>query len=111
MMTTAIICTAAGENCICKNAEELRQILTGLGWKDTDIEDLMDEGQDILDAELVKEVPGAGLYECEHQRNTGYGRYTPVFIYYMAHEDGSVRFVEELDHKADAEELDEMCQR
>lgn len=101
----------AGQNTAFRDMNDFSRTMLAGGWTDNDIQEFVDdEHAGIHDAELVHELEDGGLYVYEEAHNMGWGRYETRYVYYRVWRDGSLRHVDNLDHPADAEELDEMCQ-
>lgn len=99
-----------GQNAVFRTMDDFRQAMLACGWTDDAFQAFLDDEQepDINDSELVRELEDGGLYVCEKAKNMGYGRYQTRYVYHRVWNDGSLRYIDTLDHPADAEELDEM---
>lgn len=102
-----------GDSAAFRTMDEFRQTMLACSdWTEEDFQAFLDDEQEpeIHDAALVSELEDGGLYVCDKAHNTGYGRYETRHVYYRVWSDGSLRYLDTLDHPADAEELAEMCQ-
>ena len=109
MPTTILIVVdyRCGETSWFSHMKEFRAAMLACGMTSKEFDAFMSdekEPAEVFEAELVRTLKNGVIYVVERW----YGRYNVDYVYYMAYPGGELKFIEQLNHEADEDELEEM---